>query len=212
MRITKFGHACVRLETGDTAVVLDPGGFTEPEAVDGATAVLITHEHPDHYSADHLRRTDAPVFTIGAVAAKIREDAPDVAERVTVVEPGPAVRRRRARAGRRREARGDPPGDAALRQQRLPARGGGPSGSTTRATRSPLPPTDVDLLLLPVSAPWLKVSECIDFARDVGAPRSLAIHDKIYSEIGLAVIEGHLQRMLGERDQSYVRLQPGDDL
>ena len=52
MRITKFGHACVRLETGEHTIVLDPGGFTEPEAVDGATAVLITHEHADHYSAD----------------------------------------------------------------------------------------------------------------------------------------------------------------
>ena len=91
MRITKFGHACVRLETDGQVVVLDPGGFTEPEAVDGATAVLITHEHADHYSPDNLRRTDAPVFTIGAVAAKIREDAPDVAERLTVVEPGQQV-------------------------------------------------------------------------------------------------------------------------
>jgi hypothetical protein len=35
-----------------------------------------------------LARTDAPVFTIAAVAAKIREDAPEVAERVTVVAPG----------------------------------------------------------------------------------------------------------------------------
>ena len=89
MRITKFGHACVRLETGDRGERhRTPGGFTEPEAVDGATAVLVTHEHADHYSADHLRRTDAPVFTIGAVAAQIREEAPDVAERLSVVEPG----------------------------------------------------------------------------------------------------------------------------
>ena len=50
--------------------------------------MLITHEHPDHYHPDHLRATDAPIYTIEAVAAKIREDAPDVAERVTVVAPG----------------------------------------------------------------------------------------------------------------------------
>ena len=68
---------------------------------------------------------------------------------------------------------------------------------------------DVDLLLLPVSAPWLKVAECIDFARDVGAPRSLAIHDKVYSDVGLAMVDGHLSRMLGERAQTFVRLQPG---
>ena len=75
-----------------------------------------------------------------------------------------------------------------------------------------MPPGDVDLLLLPVSAPWLKVSECIDFAREVGAPRSLAIHDKIYSEIALTMADGHLNRMLGEREQTYVRLEPGQDL
>ncbi len=68
------------------------------------------------------------------------------------------------------------------------------------------------MLLLPVSAPWLKVSECIDFGRDVGAPQSVAIHDKIYSEIGLAFIDGHLERMLGERGQTYTRLKEGDSL
>ena len=211
MRITKFGHSCVRLETGGQTLVLDPGAFTEPEAVDGATAVLITHEHPDHYSADHLRRTDAPIHTIGAVAARIREEAPDVAERVTVVEPGQqfdpgvptqAVGEKHAvihpemqhfdNSGYLLEVEGITifhPGDSLV-----------------------LPGVDVDLLLLPVSAPWLKISECIDFARSIGAQRSLAIHDKIYSEVALKMADGHLNRMLGERAQTYVRLESGQDL
>ena len=211
MRITKFGHACVRLESDGQVVVLDPGGFTEPEAVDGATAVLITHEHADHYAPDHLRRTDAPVFTIEAVAARIREDAPDVAERLTVVEPGQqldvglpvrVVGERHAvihpemprfdNSGYLLEVEGKRiyhPGDSLT-----------------------LPEAEVDLLLLPVSAPWLKVSEAIDFGRDVGAPRSLAIHDRVYSEVGLSMVEAHLTRMLGERDQEFVRLQDGADL
>ena len=70
MRITKFGHSCIRLEHDGKVVVVDPGMFTDPEAVDGADAVVITHEHPDHYLPDHLARTDAPVFTIDAVAAQ----------------------------------------------------------------------------------------------------------------------------------------------
>ena len=211
MRITKFGHACVRLESEGQVVVLDPGGFTEPEAVDGATAVLITHEHADHYAPDHLRRTDAPVFTIEAVAARIREDAPDVAERLTVVEPGQqldvglpvrVVGERHAvihpemprfdNSGYLLEVEGKRiyhPGDSLT-----------------------LPEAEVDLLLLPVSAPWLKVSEAIDFGRDIGAPRSLAIHDRVYSEVGLTMVEAHLTRMLGERDQEFVRLQDGADL
>ncbi len=76
MRITKFGHACVRLEHEGVALVIDPGVWTEPEAVDGATAVLVTHEHPDHLDVDHLRAAGAPVFTIEAVAELIRAEAP----------------------------------------------------------------------------------------------------------------------------------------
>ena len=44
MRITKFGHACVRVEYAGTTLVIDPGVFTQPEALTGADAVLITHE------------------------------------------------------------------------------------------------------------------------------------------------------------------------
>ena len=91
MRITKFGHACVRIEHDGQVVVIDPGAFTEPEAVDGATAVLVTHEHADHLHVDHLRATDAPVFTIEAVRAQIAEADPGVAERVTLVSPGEQV-------------------------------------------------------------------------------------------------------------------------
>ena len=73
MRITKLGHACVRIEHAGVTVVIDPGVFTDVGAVDGADAVLITHEHPDHYLADHLRATDAPIWTIDAVARQIRD-------------------------------------------------------------------------------------------------------------------------------------------
>jgi L-ascorbate metabolism protein UlaG (beta-lactamase superfamily) len=211
MRITKFGHACVRIESGGHTIVIDPGGFTEPEAVDGATAVLITHEHADHYSVDHLRRTDAPVHTIAAVAAKIREDVPEVAERVTVVAPDqqfdpgvPTMVVGEKHAVIHPEMQHFDNSGYLLQVEDLTIFH--PGDSLT------LPGVHVDLLLLPVSAPWLKISECIDFARDVGAQRSLAIHDKVYSETGLKMVDVHLSRMLGERAQTFVRLQPGQDL
>ena len=80
-------RVCASSTTGPR-VVLDPGVFSEAEALDGATAVLITHEHADHVHPDLLRRSDAPIWTIEAVARLLREQAPDVAERVTVVRPG----------------------------------------------------------------------------------------------------------------------------
>jgi L-ascorbate metabolism protein UlaG (beta-lactamase superfamily) len=210
MRITKFGHACIRLEHDGKVVVIDPGMFTDPEAVDGADAVVITHEHPDHYLPDHLTRTAAPVFTIDAVAARIREEAPDVAERLTVVTPGdefdpgiPAVSVGELHA----VIHPDLPrffnsgylftlGDTTVFH---------PGDALT------VPEQHVDVLCVPVCAPWMRAAEGVDFARAVGAPRNVAIHDRIYSEAGLRIVDGHYGLLLPET-QSYTRLADGADL
>ena len=211
MRITKFAHACVRVEHEGAVVVIDPGHFAEADVLDGADAVLITHEHPDHYFPDHLRGSNSAVFTIEAVARLIREQAPDVAERVTVVSPGQSF----------------DPG--------IPTRAVGElhavihpetprfhnSGYVLTAGSEKLyhpgdaltgPDEHVDVLCLPVSAPWLKASEAVDFARAVRAPRNLAIHDRIYSEAGLTIIDGQMNGFLPKEGLEYVRLAEGTDL
>lgn len=211
MRIIKHGHACVRLEHGEHAVVLDPGMFTATAAVDGATAVLITHEHPDHWTPEALRSTDATVFTIEAVARQIREQAPDVAERLEVVRPGDELDVGvPVRVVGQKHAVIHPELPHFDNSGYLLDVGGvavfHPGDALTVPDRAP------DLLMLPVSAPWLKVSECIDYARDVGASRNLAIHDAVYSEAGLGIVDGHLQRFLAGQQQEYVRLAPGQAL
>jgi L-ascorbate metabolism protein UlaG (beta-lactamase superfamily) len=201
----------VRIETRSTTVVVDPGGWSEREAVDGASAILVTHEHPDHLDPDNLRASDAPIYTIGAVARQIAELAPDVAERVTVVKPGDAldlgipvtvVGEKHAvihpelqhfdNSGYLLEVEGKRlfhPGDAVTEQ-----------------------PVDVDLLFLPVHAPWNKISEVVDYGRAVGAPLSVAIHDGLLNERGLALAQRQLSGMLGEREQEYLRVEPGQEV
>lgn len=212
MRLTKLGHACVRLSYDGSTVVVDPGGFTDPEAVDGVDAVLITHEHPDHYDAATLRRTSAPVLTIAAVAARIAEDAPDVAERVVVVAPGESF----TAAGIDVRAVGEA---HAVIHPELP--GFDNSGFTftlgDTVVHHPgdslvVPDAAVDVLCVPSSAPWLKASEAIDYARAVGAPRNVAIHDRIYSEAAHGILAGHMGRFLDPAGQAYVRLADGEDL
>lgn len=212
MRLTKFGHSGVRIEHTTTTVVLDPGMWTQREAVEGVDAVLITHEHLDHFDVEHLRATDAPVFTIAAVAAQIRDQAPDVAERVSVVAPDQAWQ----------------VGDIAVRaigelhaviHPDLPRFNNSgylmTLGDTTvfhpgDALTGPGVP--VDVLMAPVCAPWMRTSEGIDFARSVGAARNVGIHDRVFSGEGLAIADTHFGRLLGARGLDYVRLPDGSDL
>jgi L-ascorbate metabolism protein UlaG (beta-lactamase superfamily) len=211
MRITKFGHSCIRIEHDGQTVVIDPGGWSQPEAVDGADAVLITHEHPDHYDPGNLGRTDAPVFTIGAVAARVRDEAPAVAERLTVVSPGESFEA----AGLPVRAVGELHAVIHPDLPRFNNSGYVVTGGDQKLFHpgDALTPPDepVDVLCVVVSAPWMRGAEAVDFARLVGAPRNLAIHDRVYSEAGLGIVDGHLMRLLPDT-QTYVRLPDGADL
>jgi L-ascorbate metabolism protein UlaG (beta-lactamase superfamily) len=213
MRLTKHAHSCVRLEHAGTTVVVDPGMFSTPGDLEGADAILITHEHPDHFDLDLLRGTAVPIHTIRAVATSIRAEAPDVAERVSVVghDDEWAIGDIGVRAVGELHA---------VIHEDLPRfHNSGyllDLGGTTV-----LHPGDaltvpkhrrVDVLLAPVCAPWMKTSEGIDFAREVRADRNVAIHDRVFSDVGLGIADGHFRRLLEASGQDYVRLADGQDL
>jgi L-ascorbate metabolism protein UlaG (beta-lactamase superfamily) len=211
MRITKFGHACVRIEHEGAVVVIDPGVFTDPEAVDGATAVLVTHLHPDHLHADNLRATDAPVHTVGQVAEQLAADAPDVAERTTVVAPGAAFD-----VGLPVRAVGELHNVIHPELPR-PYNSGYLLTVGDQTVYHPgdaltLPEVPVDVLLCPSSAPWLRSEMAIEFVRAVGAPRNLAIHDRVYTDAGHAILQTQMDTLVGPRGQEWVRISDGADL
>ncbi|MFF5052455.1 MBL fold metallo-hydrolase [Micromonospora sp. NPDC000663] len=59
MRLVKFTHACVRLEDAERRLLIDPGVWTEPEAFDGVTDILVTHEHDDHLDLERVMEVSA---------------------------------------------------------------------------------------------------------------------------------------------------------
>lgn len=209
MRITKFGHACVRLEHAGQRIVIDPGVFTEAVAVEGADVVLITHEHADHYSPDNLRATTAAIYTIEAVAAQIRADAPDLTDRLTVVTPGDVLD-----LGVPVEVVGEKHAVIHPDYPRFDNSGYLLTLGTERVYHPgdalTGPGVPVDVLLAPVSAPWLTVGDAVDFVRSVGAPRNLGIHDRVYSEVGLAMVGSHMANLVP--DLSFVQVPDGADL
>jgi L-ascorbate metabolism protein UlaG (beta-lactamase superfamily) len=206
MRLTKMGHACVRLEKGGQTLVLDPGVFTEAEALDGADAVLITHEHFDHFEESRLRAAAEAnpaleIWTNGAVAEKLSGIG---SGRVHAVGHGDAF----TAAGFDVEVHGE---WHAVIHPDIPRVGNvgfaldgevfHPGDALT------VPGRPIGTLLLPVHAPWSKTSEVTDYARAVGAARAYALHDAMLSPIGLAGVERFVGTLV--QGTEYERLAPG---
>jgi L-ascorbate metabolism protein UlaG (beta-lactamase superfamily) len=197
VELTKYSHSCVVLDGGDGRVVIDPGVWSEHESLDEAAAVLITHEHADHIDADRLAATGLPVHAPSSVAALL--PVQEVRPGDTFEVCGLSVQ---VLGGEHAEVYGGQPG--------CPNVGYLVDGALYHPGDAfHVPDVDVDTLLLPVAAPWLKTAEAIDFARAVRPRRAVPIHDAVLSGRGKLVVD----RWLGEHGGAeYLRLEPGATL
>ena len=206
MRVTKFSHSCVRVARDGAVLVIDPGGFSELAALNDVDAILVTHEHADHLDVDKLadaldKRPEAKVYTHAEVAAKLGA-LNGVVRTVSAGETFSA-------AGFQVQAYG---GWHAVIHPDLPVvpnLGFLVEGRIYHPGDSFDVPLDADIecLFVPVSAPWLKASEAIDFVRSVAPRRAYALHDALLNDNGL----GLLDRLMGQYSGTeYSRLVPGE--
>ena len=190
MQLTHLGHSCVLLQAGQTRVLLDPGNFTPGfEGVRALDAVAITHQHPDHVDLERLPRLVAANPGVRLLAE------PSTIPQVTALglacetlSPGQAVQVGDANL----EVVG---GEHALIHDGIPRIGnvglvitseGGPNVFHPGDSYATVP-EGVDVLLLPLTAPWTSIRETVAFARAVGAPEAVPIHDGGASPGGRAV-------------------------
>lgn len=217
MKLTKFTHACVRLEREKSVLVFDPGSFSEvDEALDGAQAVLITHEHADHLDADAvvaaLRARNelelwAPPGVAQTLQARLDDDA---AGRVHAVESDSEF----VAAGFAVRAFG---GQHALIHPLIPMVanvGYLVEGNVYHPGDSFVVPDGISVqnLLVPLHAPWSKVGEVIDFVVSVRAPRAFPIHDALLNDAGVTLVENHVTRIGAAYGSTYRHLSPGESV
>lgn len=205
MRLTKYGHACIRIDVGGGAFVVDPGTFSPDVDLDGVTDVLVTHEHADHLDVDRfvpLVRDGLRLHTTGSFAAELREQH-DL--EVTAVQPGATF----AVAGVDVQVVG---GDHAEIYEGLPgcANVGFVMGGVYHPGDSVfVPDVEVETLLVPVSAPWLKLAEALDFVRAVAPSRAFPVHDAMFSDLGNSLTDRWVDMKGGA---AYRRLAPGESV
>ncbi|HUZ38076.1 MAG TPA: MBL fold metallo-hydrolase [Streptosporangiaceae bacterium] len=207
MRLTKLGHACVRLDKDGAVLVIDPGPFSDPDALAGADAVLITHEHFDHLVPERLRAalTADPGLELWSTAA-VAEQFADLGDRVHTAAHGDTF----TAAGFDVHVYGS---EHAVLHQDIPMIdniGFMLDGEVFHPGDALTVPEDpVGTLLLPASAPWLKLSEMIDYGRTVDPRRGYTIHDALLSEIGLMVLGNFLPMATGPGGAAYAQLENG---
>ncbi|MDK1472183.1 MBL fold metallo-hydrolase [Streptomyces sp. 549] len=182
MRLTKKSHACVRLEKDGRTLAIDPGGFSEEDAAAGADAVLVTHEHPDHFDEGRIRTAleanpAAQVWAPRSVAEQVSAAFPG---RVHTVGHGDTIRA----AGFEVAVHGELHAVIHPDIPRIANVGYLVDGSVFHPGDAlTVPDHPVDTLLLPLQAPWSKFSEIVDYLRELQPRQAFDVHDGLLSEL-----------------------------
>ncbi|QAY61108.1 MBL fold metallo-hydrolase [Microbacterium protaetiae] len=208
MRVTKHEHAALVVESGGSTLVIDPGGYTEPLTdLHDVVSVVITHEHADHWTPEHLDRIlgaagPVPIFgPAGVAAAASGYD-------ITVVAPGDRV----VVAPFTLEFFG---GRHAVIHESIPVIDNvgvlvddvfyypGDSYAVPEGK-------SIALLAAPAGAPWLKIGEAMDFVLAVAPRRVFGTHDMTISDLGRRSARDRLAWAVEQHGGEFFELDPGD--
>ena len=187
MRLTKFTHSCVRLEQDGHALVIDPGVWSEPQALAGVDAVLVTHEHFDHIDELRLASLGVPVYAPEGAAIKRVPFVP--------VRPGG----RFTVAGFEVTVHGGRHAAVVSGQETCPNAGFQVGGVYHPGDSLDVPGEQIETLLVPMQASWLKVGEAIAFVQSVAPRQAFGVHDGQINERAISSINYWLGQLDGYR-------------
>ena len=214
MKLTKLEHAALILELSGKKLYIDPGSFTTAlTGTAGAVAVVITHEHADHWTPEQLGRivemnSDLRIFAPAGVARAIA--AFNAALEVTTVQAGDEI-------------------EVAPFRLRF-------FGATHAIIHESIPVIDnvgvlvndefyyagdaftfpegvtVGTLAVPAAAPWMKISEAMDYVLAVQPKRSFTTHEMLLSRAGKDLSNARIQGVTEQGGGEFFALEPGDSL
>lgn len=210
MRITKLEHATLLIDDGGHRLVVDPGSVTTPlvDAIN-VDAVVITHEHADHWSPGQLQRivdVNKGVRMFGpAGVAKAAEGFPiETVSAGDTVTVGPFTLR--FFGGQHAVIHSSIPvvdNLGVLINDRLFY----PGDSFTIPAG-----VEIDVLAVPAGAPWLKISEAMDYIAAVKPKRTFPTHYGVLSAFGLALSNDRIKAATEANGGQHYPLAPDDVL
>lgn len=205
MRLTHFGHSCLLVEIDGARVLIDPGAFSHGfEELSDLDAIVITHQHIDHVDVERLPQlleaNDSALLLAEPETAAELSGAGIAAE---PLHPGDertvAGVQLRVGGGRHAVIHPDIPrvGNVAVLLGTSHSKDG--SGLLLHPGDAyDVVPAGVDVLALPLSAPWAKVSETIDYLRAVRPGTAVPVHDALLQAGARALYVDHCTNLAPE--------------
>jgi len=210
MNITRYGHSCLLVEDNGVRVLTDIGTMNETPDIAGVSAIVISHEHGDHFDIEKIKEVlknnpDAQIITHAAVGEKLNEAGISF----VAIEPGESLNIN----GFMIESYGT---DHAIIYGDTP-----PCRNTGFLLANKLfmpgdalhdiPAKPVEILALPTSGPWMKLAEAIDYAKAVKPKAAFPIHDALYTDaVRKGGIATWMERLLTPAGIEFVNVLPGE--
>ncbi len=189
MRITKFGHSCLYVEDSGVRILIDPGNYCfldmplKPEDIPACDVLLLTHEHPDHTYPEALKvilQKSAPrIITNAGVRNVLQEHGieSEILGRGEEIKVGNVTI---GGVGLRGVACDH--AEIAPHIPRVENIGFMIAGRLFHPGDCIAPSESVscEILAAPVAAPWMKISEGLEFVKAIKPKFAIPIHDGFF--------------------------------
>lgn len=204
MKLTKYQHACFVVEKEGTTIVVDLGNFSRdfipPRHVD---AIVITHEHEDHLDEKRVMsllksHPNAQIIGHETITGRFTDNQTIAVKVGEVYQVGSMSLQFFG-------------GEHALIAEGMPSLANLGvlidnhlyyPGDSFAAPES----IQVTELALPVSAPWLKISEATNFLARIRPQFAFPTHDAILSDDGKRVVDRLIGIVAASQSTTYKRL------
>ena len=206
MKISKFEHALLVIDLEGSQLVIDPGSYSTLPKLENVAAIVLTHLHDDHTFAPHIRSIkeqfpNALIFGTQEVANKLEDVKVQVVYHGDRHQVGPFIL--------------DFYGDlhqVIHRSIPLVQNVGLMVNSTLYypGDSYTIPEQSVEILACPSSAPWLRISDVIDFLEQIRPANCFSTHNALLSEHGHKLQNGRIKEVVEKHGGTFRYLAAGD--
>ncbi len=206
MRISKYEHALLVVEQAAAQLVIDPGSYSNLPALQNVVAVVLTHLHDDHTSLEHAQTISRNFPAVKMFGTQ------EVVEKLTGLNVQAVYHGDHYEVG---PFQIDFYGDLhQVIHRSIPlvqnvgvminSRLYYPGDSYT------FPEQSVEILACPTSAPWLRISDVIDFLDLIKPKKCFATHNALLSEQGHALQNNRVQQIVEKHGGEFRYLNVGE--